>query len=113
MKRKSFKKESDKSKAHQELQDETPVVVLFFKEGCGACQAARPAWDQFSSGMAGDPHRIIEIEENAIPEMMMQNIRAFPTYAKFDKESGGKHHVGSLTNADDIYKKLKITRARR
>lgn len=100
----------NKEKAHQELQDETPVVFLFFKTGCPACEAARPAWNTFSQEMEDDPRRIVEIEEEAIPEMMMQHIRAFPTYVQYANKVG-KHHVGSLTDPKDIYKKLRITKA--
>ena len=112
MKRESFVGGKNKEKAHKELIDETPVVFLFFKTGCPACEAARPAWNTFSEEMEDDPHRIVEIEEEAIPEMMMSNIRAFPTYVKYANKVG-KHHVGSLTDPEDIYKKLRIARTRR
>lgn len=103
---KSLKKKSQKKEAARILQKDEPMVVLFYRETCPACQAARPAWESFSNG--GLPgYQIIEIEEAAIPDELLETIVAFPTYAAHD-ENGDRHITGAQTDPSQIKKTLKL-----
>lgn len=105
--KRSYKKESEKSKVAKELKEDTPIVVRFYKETCPACQMSRPAWDQFCAKMDSSPYRVIEVEEAAIPEEVLRSISAFPTYAKHDS-NGSSHTVGAILDASEIPSKLKL-----
>lgn len=102
---KSLKKKSQKKEAAKVLQKDEPTIVLFYRESCPACQAARPMWNSFcNEGVPG--YQIVEIEEEAIPEEILENIVAFPTYAVHD-EDGNRHVTGVQS---DIPKALKLKR---
>lgn len=89
----SYTKASDKDKVRSELKETKPVVVRFYKETCPACQMSAASWKVTASKMRGSPYTFIEIEEEAIPDELLKNITAFPTYAKHD-ENGNKKVVG-------------------
>ena len=89
----SYTKASEKEKVRSELKDTKPVVVRFYRESCPACQMSSASWKLFCSKMKGSSYTCVEIEEEAIPEELLQNITAFPTYAKHDK-NGNKKVVG-------------------
>ena len=100
MPRKAFKKPTDKAKAAQALKKKIPMIVLFYKDGCPACEAAKPVWDRFVS-----PYETLEIEEQAIPDEVLVGIRAFPTYAVSDKK-GQRLHQGAITDVSTIKETL-------
>lgn len=108
MKVKTLDKPSQQEIAKKELSDPSPVIVLFHKEGCPACEACKPAWNTFKSTMAPEGYRILEIEQEAIPLDVLDGIHAFPTYAKHD-EKGASETVGAITEPSSIKKKLKIS----
>lgn len=91
MKSKTFKKASDKDKVRELLKTDTPMVIRIYRASCPACQQSEPAWKTFCG--ESRPYLAVAIEEVAIPEEMLENIEAFPTYAKHDK-NGNRHVVG-------------------
>jgi thiol-disulfide isomerase/thioredoxin len=102
---KKYKKSSEKKEALKETSKKVPMIVFFHKEGCPACIAARPAWEEFCS--SNPRHELIEIESEAVPDEF-SSISAFPTYVKND-ENGNVMQKGSMTQLSDIIKKLKIS----
>ena len=104
---KSLNKPSQQEIAKKELSDPSPVIVLFHKTGCPACEACKPAWNTFKSTMVPEGYRILEIEQEAIPFDVLDGIHAFPTYAKHD-EKGASESVGAITEPSLIKKKLKL-----
>lgn len=103
---KSLKKASQKKEAAKLLQKDEPMVVLFYRETCPACHAAKPAWNDFANGdVAG--YMVVEVEEAAIPDELLENIQAFPTYAAHD-ENGNRHVTGAKTEPSEIKKALKL-----
>jgi thiol-disulfide isomerase/thioredoxin len=103
---KSLKKASQKKEAAKVLQKDEPMVVLFYRETCPACQMARPSWNGFVQN-APQGYMIVEIEEAAIPEELLENITGFPTYAAHD-ENGDRHVTGAQTDPEQIKKALKL-----
>ena len=100
---KSLKKASQKKEAAKVLQQDEPMIVLFYRESCPACRAARPMWNDFCrDGVPG--YQLVEMEEEAIPPEVLENIVAFPTYAVHD-EDGNRHVTGVQS---DIPKALKL-----
>jgi hypothetical protein len=60
--------------------------------------------------MMASPYRMIEVEEDAIPEEVMTGISAFPTYAKHDQK-GSSHTVGAILEPAEIGKRLSIDKS--
>jgi hypothetical protein len=102
MKAKTFKKASDKEKVRELLKTDTPMVIRIYRESCPACQASEKAWKTFCE--ESRPYITVAIEEVAIPEEMLKNIKAFPTYAKHDKN--GNHSVVGVQT--DLAKALRL-----
>ena len=107
VKKRSYIKEKDMSKVRQELENSSPIIVRFYKASCPACQMSKGAWDSYADSMMASPYRMIEVEEDAIPEEVMTGISAFPTYAKHDQK-GSSHTVGAILEPAEIGKGLSI-----
>lgn len=105
--KKSYIREKDKPRVKKELEDESPVVVRFYKATCPACLMSKGAWEGFCASMISSPYRVLEVEETAIPDEVMSGISAFPTYAKHDKK-GSAHTVGAIMDSDQIKTKLNL-----
>ncbi len=107
VRKKTFVSEKDKPRVKKELDDTAPVVVRFYKATCPACLMSKGAWEGFCASMISSPYRVLEVEEAAIPDDVLNGISAFPTYAKHDKK-GSAHTVGAIMDPDAIKAKLKI-----
>ena len=103
MVKKTYKKPSDQKQVEHELEDTSPIVVRFYKDGCPACQMSESAWDQFDMPR----YRVIAVEEKAIPPEVLKGITAFPTYAKHDQK-GSSHTVGAILETSEIRKRLRL-----
>jgi thiol-disulfide isomerase/thioredoxin len=56
------------------------VVIFFFMDGCGHCEATRPAWEELSR--SGIPLEFAEVESSVVsPEL---GIRGFPHFHLVD-----------------------------
>jgi hypothetical protein len=107
VKKRSYIKEKDKPKVKQELENSSPIIVRFYKATCPACQMSKGAWDSYADSMMSSPYRMVEVEEDAIPEDVMKGISAFPTYAKHDQK-GSSHTVGAILEPAEIGNRLSI-----
>lgn len=102
MKSKRFTKATDKDAVREVLKSTDPIVVRFYRKTCPACIASESGWKDFCK--EDRPYLAIAIEEVAIPEEMLAQITAFPTYAKHDKT--GNHHVVGVQT--DLAKSLRL-----
>ena len=82
-------------------QMEEPMIIRFWMNGCGACQASEAAWTKFE-GEGDDGVKKVKIERDAIPAKWNQEVEAFPTYIvvvdgkKVAKKTGADTDLGKL-----------------
>jgi hypothetical protein len=91
----------DKKEEAKELLKQRPLLVLFFMDGCGHCEANKPAWDE-AKKMTDVP--TAEIESEAVPE---NEANGFPTM-KYMSDDGVKTISGQKKSADEILDELKV-----
>ncbi|WP_338792960.1 thioredoxin [Bernardetia sp. Wsw4-3y2] len=65
------------------IQSETPVLVDFYADWCGPCQAMTPVITDFSSEM-GEKVKVIKINVDTNPAVASTfNVRGIPTFIVF------------------------------
>jgi len=100
-KAKSYTKPSDKKDVMSELSQDVPMIVRIYSKTCGACQMSEQPWKTFCSSPPPDI-KVVEVEQDAIPDEMLPGIEGFPTYALHTKDGKNTHHTGALMSPDDI-----------
>ena len=65
-------------------------------------QSEKP-WKAFCNSAPSDI-KIMEVEQEAVPNDVMMGVDGFPTYALHTKEGENKHHTGALMTPGDIHK---------
>lgn len=95
---------AQKKKA-EELMKKKPIVILFFMDGCGHCEANKPAWDKFKKMMGGTVE-IAEVESEATPDS--SGVTGFPTMVYVDATGAKKEISGAKSSPEDIAKELGI-----
>ena len=97
----------DKKKEAEKLLKTRPILVLFFMDGCGHCEANKPAWEQAKkkAGM-----KAVEIESSAVPDS--EGVSGFPTMMLKDS-SGTKEISGEKQSGDQILSELGVKKGGR
>uniref|UniRef100_A0A6C0CKN3 Thioredoxin domain-containing protein n=1 Tax=viral metagenome TaxID=1070528 RepID=A0A6C0CKN3_9ZZZZ len=98
---KSYTKPSDKAKVLEEMSQDVPMIVRIYSKTCGACQMSEKPWKAFCNGSPPDI-KVLEVEQEAVPDDVMMGVEGFPTYALHTKDGENKHHTGALMTPDDI-----------
>lgn len=91
----------DKKEEAKELLKKRPLLVLFFMDGCGHCEANKPAWEE-AKKMSDVP--TAEIESEAVPE---NEASGFPTM-KYMSNDSVKTTSGQKESGDEIMDELKV-----
>ena len=82
------------------------VVIFFFMDGCGHCEATRPAWEQLSR--SGFPLEFAEVESSVVsPEF---GIRGFPHFHLVDSKGRVKKVDGEKTSKSELANSLGLKR---
>lgn len=100
---KSYTKPTEKEAVLQELSQDVPMLVRIYSKTCGACQMSEKPWKAFCNSAPSDI-KIMEVEQEAVPNDVMMGVDGFPTYALHTKEGENKHHTGALMTPGDIHK---------
>ena len=100
---KSYTKSSEKPAVLQELSEDVPMLVRIYSKTCGACQMSEKPWKAFCNSAPSDI-KIVEVEQEAVPDDVMMGVDGFPTYALHTKDGENKHHTGALKKPGDIHK---------
>jgi glutaredoxin len=90
-----------KKEEAKKLLKTSPLLVLFFMEGCPHCEANKPAWDE-AKRKADVP--TAEIDSDATPE---EEATGFPTM-KYKSDSGTTETSGQKNSGDEILDELKV-----
>jgi hypothetical protein len=93
----------DKKEDAEKVLKTRPLLVLFFMDGCPACIANKPAWED-AKKKAGV--QTAEIESSAVPDS--EGITGFPTMKMIDKSGKEKETTGTKESGDDIIKELDV-----
>lgn len=91
----------DKKEEAKELLKKRPLLVLFFMDGCGHCEANKPAWEEAKKMADVDT---AEIESEAVPE---NEANGFPTM-KYMSNDGVKTISGQKESGEEIMDELKV-----
>ena len=91
----------DKKQEAERLLQNRRVLVLFFMDGCGHCEANKPAWDKLTKSLKG--MKIIEIEASATPTS--SGVSSFPTM-KYISDKGETTVEGQRHSAKEIATEL-------
>ena len=79
-------------------------VVFYFMEGCPACEATRPTWEEVKKMAVG---HLREMESAQIPPN--KNVKSFPTFVVEDENGMEVHRVvGSQSDPDALMTELKL-----
>jgi len=82
------------------------VVIYFFMDGCGHCEATRPAWEELSR--SGIPLEFAEVESSVVsPEF---GIRGFPHFHLVDSMGRVKKIDGAKTSKAELANSLGLKR---
>jgi hypothetical protein len=100
---KSYTKTSEKPKVMEELSQDTPMIVRIYSRTCGACQMSEKPWKAFCNS-APPEFKVVEVEQEAVPDDVMMGVEGFPTYALHTKDGDNKHHTGALMSPGEIHK---------
>jgi hypothetical protein len=97
---------SDSSKADEvmKLMKEKGIIIFFFMNNCGHCEATRPAWTQLSQ--SGLPYQFAEVESAAVSPQT--GILGFPHFHLVEKNGKVRKVDGEKTNISDLAKSLGI-----
>jgi len=93
----------DKKKEAEKILKTRPLLVLFFMDGCPACMANKPSWED-AKKKAGV--RTVEIESSAVPDS--EGITGFPTMKMITKSGNARETTGTKESGDDILKELGV-----
>ena len=78
------------------IQSETPVLVDFYADWCGPCQAMNPVITDFSSEM-GEKVKVIKINVDTNPAVASTfNVRGIPTFIVFKKGEAVARQSGMM-----------------
>jgi hypothetical protein len=100
---KSYTKSTEKDVVKEELSKDIPMIVRIYSKTCGACQMSEKPWKEFCKSSPPDM-KVVEVEQDAVPDDVMAGVDGFPTYALHTKDGENKHHTGALMNPADIHK---------
>jgi thiol-disulfide isomerase/thioredoxin len=92
----------------KKIMSEKPIVIFFFMDGCGHCEATKPAWEKLSKSKL--PYKFVEIESAAVP--MELGITGFPHFFAHHSDDSKTELAGSKENSKDIEKGLKLKKSR-
>jgi len=82
------------------------VVIYFFMDGCGHCEATRPAWEELSR--SGIPLEFAEVESSVVsPEF---GIQGFPHFHFVDSKGRVKKVDGEKTSKAELSNSLGLTK---
>jgi hypothetical protein len=97
---------SDSTKASEvlKLMKQKGIIIFFFMNNCGHCEATRPAWTQLSQ--SGLPYQFAEVESAAVSPQT--GILGFPHFHLVEKNGKVKKVDGEKTNISDLAKSLGI-----
>ena len=95
---------AQKQKA-EDLMKKKSIVILFFMDGCGHCEANKPAWDKFKSRMGG-AIETAEVESEATPDS--SGVTGFPTMMYIDEKGQKKEISGAKSSPEEIAKELGV-----
>jgi hypothetical protein len=88
----------------KKLMTQKPIIIFFFMDGCGHCEATRPAWEQLAS--SGLPYQFAEVESAAVSPQ--SGIQGFPHFHLVDKRGKVVKVDGAKTSIGDLKKSLGI-----
>lgn len=88
----------------KKLMKQKMIIIFFFMNGCGHCEATRPAWEQLAS--SGLPYQFAEVESAAVSPQT--GIRGFPHFHLVDKRGKVTKIDGEKTNIADLKRSLGI-----
>ena len=92
----------DKKEEAKKLLKQSPLLVLFFMDGCQHCEKNKPAWDA-AKEKADVP--TLEVEASATPDGEAK--KGFPTM-KFKSDKGDMETTGPKSSAEEILSELKV-----
>jgi hypothetical protein len=82
------------------------TVIRFWMQGCGACEASKPAWTEFENDSSDDSKKVL-IERSAIPPEWDGEVQAFPTYIVVVDGKKVAKKQGAITDASKLKKLAK------
>lgn len=100
---KSYTKSTEKDAVMKELSQDTPMIVRIYSKVCGACIMSEKPWKEFCKNSPSDI-KVVEVEQDAVPEDVMTGVDGFPTYALHTKDGENVHHTGALMSPEEIHK---------
>ena len=89
----------------KKLMNKKGVIIFFFMNGCGHCEATRPAWTELTR--SGLPYEFAEVESAAVSPQT--GISGFPHFHLVDKSGKVRTVDGEKTNILDLAKSLGIS----
>ena len=90
----------------KEFMKKKGVVIFFFMEGCGHCEATRPAWMDLSQ--SGLPLEFAEVESAVVsPEF---GVQGFPHFHLVDSKGRVKKVDGAKTSKAELANSLGLTK---
>ena len=89
-------KTTDSDFAAEVLQSDKPVVVDFWAEWCGPCEAIGPALEEISEEM-GDQVKIVKVNIDENPQTPQQyGVRGIPTLLIFQNGEVKAEKIGAM-----------------
>jgi len=99
-------RDSGQSAEINKLMKTKNTIIFFFMDGCGYCEATRPAWSQLSQ--SGLPFQFVEIESAAVSPHL--GINGFPHFHLVDSAGRVRKVDGSKTSKDELSSSLGLTK---
>lgn len=103
---KRFTGAAKKRDVEKALEEKRPLMVLYFKEGCPYCEGNQKAWNEAKQG-ADEDVNILEVESEAIPETVSEEIEGFPTMI-YKNGSINKKTTGQKNSGEEILTELEV-----
>lgn len=86
----------------KELMKKKPIIIFFFMNGCGHCEATRPAWEELQRKNL--PFEFAEVESAAVPSDI--GVNGFPHFHIVNKKGKVKKVDGEKRTVQELGKAL-------